>query len=67
MTVKVHLPEAFLGMDVALCEEQVMGGRCVNVGNAHFVAVNVNGSVQTIQLNFPVNFGKDFGATVLGR
>src|SRR5436853_1712287 len=66
VTVEVHLPEAVLGMDIALCKEQVMGSRCINMWNSHLVAINIHGCIKSLELDFSVNFGKGFRRNGIG-
>ncbi len=50
---EVHLPEAVLGVDVALGEEQVVQAGGVDVRDAHAVTVDIHRTVQPGELDLP--------------
>src|SRR6266542_3920227 len=60
MTPGIHLPEAILCVNITLCEKQIMLCGGINIRNAHLIAVDIYGTVQAIELNFPVNFWERF-------
>src|SRR5512144_1748934 len=63
----IHLPEAILGMDITLGEEQVMRGAGVNVWDPHFVAVNIDGTVQTIKFYLTISLWEGFRRDGVGQ
>ncbi len=62
--MKLHLPDPILGSDVALGEEEVVGGLGVDVGNAPPVPVDGNRGIQSWDLEFAGSLGKGPGEEV---
>jgi hypothetical protein len=58
--IHLHLPETFLGMDVALGEVEVIFIVCINMGNAIVVGNDLDWFVQTLQLELAAPLCKWF-------
>ena len=56
--LKIHLPEAVLGMDVAFSEKEIVFRTGVNVGNAGLIAINVHRAVQLSESYFSIGLRK---------
>ena len=67
MTPGIHLPESVLRVDKTLCIEQVMHRAGIDVWDTHFVAINIDRTIQALQMDLSINLWKGFGCDFIWK